>query len=60
MDYNKIRKTCRPIRIVAGLALITTGVILDNPWFYLGTAPLIAGVVDFCPLCIISGKCDIK
>jgi membrane-associated protease RseP (regulator of RpoE activity) len=59
MDYNKIRKVCRPIRIVVGIALIATGVITSNPWFYLGVIPLIAGIANFCPLCIITKKCDL-
>ena len=60
MDYNKIRKNCRVIRIVVGLSLIATGVVTGNAWFYLGVIPLIAGIVNFCPLCIITKKCDIK
>ncbi len=60
MDVKKIRATCRPIRIVLGLALIGYGVYSENPWFYLGVIPLIAGLVNFCPLCIITKKCDIK
>ena len=59
MDFNKIRKVCRVIRIVAGLALIAIGVITSNYWFYLGAIPLIAGIVNFCPLCIITKKCDL-
>ncbi len=59
MDVNKIRKACRPIRIVAGLGLIGYGVYSSIPWFYLGVAPLIAGLSNFCPLCIITKKCDI-
>jgi len=59
MDFNKIRKTCRVIRIVVGLALITTGVITGNYWFYLGVLPLVAGIANFCPLCIFSKKCDL-
>jgi len=59
MNYNKIRSTCRVIRIVAGVALITTGFITGNAWFYLGLAPLIAGIINFCPLCIITKKCDL-
>jgi len=60
MDINKFRKICRPVRIVVGLALIAIGVSLDNPWFYLGVIPLIAGLVNFCPACIITKKCDIE
>lgn len=59
MDYNKIRKICRPIRIVVGLSLIGVGVITGNAWFFLGVIPLIAGIANFCPLCIITKKCDL-
>lgn len=59
MNVNKIRAACRPIRIIAGLALIGYGVYSGNQWFYLGVIPLIAGLVNFCPLCIITKKCDI-
>lgn len=60
MDYNKIRKNCRVIRIAVGLALIGVAVVTGNAWFYLGVIPLIAGIVNFCPLCLITKKCDIK
>ncbi len=59
MDYNKIRKFCRVFRIFIGLALIITGVITGIYWFYLGVLPLIAGITNFCPLCMISKKCDL-
>jgi hypothetical protein len=59
MDVNKIRKACRPIRIVVGLGLIGYGVYSGNSWFYLGVIPLIAGLSNFCPLCIITKKCDV-
>ncbi|HIP14756.1 MAG TPA: DUF2892 domain-containing protein [Sulfurimonas autotrophica] len=59
MDFNKIRKICRPIRIVLGLALILIGIMTGVVWFYLGIIPLIAGLTNFCPLCIISKKCDL-
>lgn len=54
-----IRKVCRPFRIVLGLALISYGVYSGNAWFYLGVVPLIAGIVNFCPLCKITGQCEI-
>jgi hypothetical protein len=47
------------IRITLGVALIATAFITGNPWFYLGAIPLIAGLVNFCPLCIITKKCEI-
>jgi predicted transporter len=59
MDVNKIRTVCRPIRIVLGLALIGVGVYTGINWFYLGVIPLIAGLSNFCPLCIITKKCDL-
>jgi len=59
MDVNKIRKICRVVRIVAGLALIATGVIMNNYWFFLGVLPLLAGAANFCPLCLITKKCDL-
>ncbi len=58
--FDKIRAFCRPFRIVVGLVLIAIGFYLENPWFYLGVIPLIAGLVDFCPVCIISKKCTPK
>jgi hypothetical protein len=59
MNIMKIRAVCRPVRITLGLALIATGFVTGNAWFYLGVAPLTAGLVNFCPLCIITKKCDI-
>ena len=59
MDAKKIRDICKPIRIVLGTALIGYGVYSGNAWFYLGVIPLIAGLVNFCPLCKITGQCDI-
>ena len=60
MDVNKIRKFCRAFRIVLGLALIGYGIYSGNKWFYLGIIPLIVGLVNFCPLCIITKQCDIE
>ena len=58
--FDKFRNFCRPFRIVLGLVLIAIGYFTGNMWFYLGVIPLIAGLVDFCPLCIISKKCTPK
>lgn len=58
--FDKIRSFCRPFRIVLGLVLIATGFLIENAWFYLGIIPLIAGILDFCPVCIISKKCTPK
>ena len=54
-----IQKICRPIRIVVGLSLIIAGVATGIVWFYLGIIPLIAGIINFCPICIITKKCDL-
>jgi len=59
MDAKKIRSICRPFRIVLGTGLIGYGIYSGNPWFYLGVIPLIAGLANFCPLCKITGQCDI-
>ncbi len=59
MDFNKIRKFCRVFRIILGTALIIAGVVTGVYWFYLGILPLVAGIANFCPLCIISKKCDL-
>ena len=58
--FDKIRSFCRPFRIVIGVVLIAAGFFTGIYWFYLGVIPLIAGLVDFCPLCIISKKCTPK
>jgi len=60
MDVNKFRAICRPIRIVVGLSLIGVGVYTGIAWFYLGVIPLIAGLANFCPACIITKKCDVE
>ncbi len=59
MDVKKIRKICRPIRIVVGLSLIGAGLYTGIGWFYLGIIPLIAGIVNFCPLCGITKQCPL-
>jgi hypothetical protein len=64
MNFNKIKAFCRNFRIVLGVILIVAGVILLGktpyaPWFFLGIVPLIAGLLNFCPLCIITKKCDL-
>lgn len=59
MNVNSIRKVCRPFRIVLGLSLISYGVYSGNIWFFLGAVPLIAGILNFCPLCKVTGECEI-
>ncbi|MEJ2469300.1 MAG: DUF2892 domain-containing protein [Campylobacterales bacterium] len=59
MNVVKIRKFCRPFRIVLGMTLIGIGAYTGNPWFYLGAVPLVAGIMNFCPLCKVTGQCNI-
>jgi len=59
MDVKKVRKFCRPFRIVLGTVLIIAGIVTGIKWFYLGIIPLIAGLVNFCPLCGITGQCEL-
>ena len=55
--FDKIRNFCRKFRILIGIVLIAIGFYTGIAWFCLGVIPLVAGLVDFCPLCIISKKC---
>jgi len=61
MNINavKMRKVCRPIRIVLGLALILGAVVTGMKILYIGIIPLIAGLSNFCPACYFTGQCDI-
>lgn len=59
MNILKLRKICRPLRIVVGAGLVGYGIYSGNVWFYLGVIPLIAGISNFCPLCKITKQCDI-
>ncbi|SFV75250.1 hypothetical protein MNB_SM-3-729 [hydrothermal vent metagenome] len=59
MDFNKVRKICRIVRIIVGLVLIGVGVVTQNFWFFLGIIPLIAGITNFCPICIFTDKCEL-
>jgi hypothetical protein len=59
MNVIKIRKFCRPFRIALGATLIGIGAYTGNPWFYIGVIPLVAGIMNFCPLCKITGQCNI-
>jgi len=63
--FEKIRSFCRSFRIIIGLVAIAIGYLLGDgslswTWWYLGAIPLVAGLVNFCPICIISKKCDLE
>ncbi|RXK01113.1 hypothetical protein CRU98_01290 [Arcobacter sp. CECT 8986] len=57
--FDKIRSFCRPVRILIGIALIIAGFVTGIAWFYLGIIPLVIGLTNFCPLCMITKKCSI-
>ncbi|ADG94515.1 conserved hypothetical protein [Arcobacter nitrofigilis DSM 7299] len=57
--FDKIKLFCRKFRIAIGVILILAGLYTGIAWFYLGILPLLAGLTNFCPLCIISKKCTI-
>lgn len=59
MDAKKVSKICRPFRIILGVILIAIGFYTGNAWFYLGIIPLIAGIINFCPLCGITKQCNL-
>lgn len=63
--YDKIRSFCRKFRIILGIVILSIGFLLGDGslnigWWWLGLLPLIAGIIDFCPICIISKKCTPK
>ncbi|RXJ59983.1 YgaP family membrane protein [Candidatus Marinarcus aquaticus] len=57
--FDKIKRFCRSFRVIFGVIFIAIGLITGNAWFFLGIIPLIAGVTNFCPLCMITKKCSI-
>ena len=64
MNIDKIRATCRIVRIGVGALAIAYGIFTvvtgtPNYWFFAGVAPLVAGIINFCPLCLITKKCDL-
>ena len=64
MNYNKVRSFCSKFRIALGAVLIAAAFLIGDAWeysawLYLGIIPLIAGFTKFCPLCIITQKCDL-
>jgi len=61
--FDKIRSFCRAFRIIIGVTAIVIGYLLSDgtlawTWWYLGVLPLIAGILNFCPLCILTKKCS--
>jgi hypothetical protein len=60
MTGKQIDSTLRIVRIVLGIVLIAIGVYTGIYWFYLGVLPLIAGIMNWCPICKITKKCDVN
>lgn len=48
----------RMMRILIGAGLIGYGVYSGNAWFYLGIMPLITGIINWCPMEKMMGKCS--
>jgi hypothetical protein len=59
MNAKKIRSFCRPIRFIAGIALVGYAIYSGNNWFYLGAIAIAASVFNICPICKITGQCDL-
>jgi len=63
--YDKIKLFCIKFRIILGSIVLILGFFFTdeesfyNLWFLLGIIPLIAGLLKFCPLCLITKKCTI-
>ncbi|MEA2049603.1 MAG: DUF2892 domain-containing protein [Campylobacterota bacterium] len=63
--FDKIKKFCGTFRIILGVVVLALGFYFTaeeqfyNIWFGLGVIPLIAGLTNFCPLCLITKKCTI-
>ena len=58
--YDKFRSFCKKFRIAIGIVLIAVGFFTGISWFYLGVLPLLAGLFDFCPTCMLTKKCTPK
>lgn len=59
-NLNKFRAFCRRFRVTLGVILVGYAAYSGNSWFFLGILPLLAGIFNFCPTCIISKKCDLE
>jgi len=63
--YDKIKLFCIKFRIIFGIVILILGFYFANEvsfynfWFLLGIIPLTAGILKFCPLCLITKKCTI-
>ena len=58
--FSLIKKYSRVIRIISGLVFILAAYITDIPWLYIGVFPLLSGITNICPMCIIMKRCSIK
>jgi len=63
--FDRIRSFCRTFRIILGISILIIGYLLGDGslnlgLWYLGIIPLIAGITNFCPICIITKKCSIR
>ena len=47
---QNIGETDRNIRLMAGMVLLVTGIMLNSPWGLLGAALIATAIMDRCPL----------
>lgn len=57
MSTNKFSTIFRGLKIVGGLIAISYAVYSGNHTFFLGVIPFVAGIINFRPICFITGKC---
>jgi dipeptide/tripeptide permease len=63
--FDKIKLFCSKFRIALGAVVLLLGFVyadeesMYNLWFLLGAIPLTAGILKFCPICLITKKCTI-
>ena len=63
--YDKFKLFCIKFRIILGVVALVLGFYFVgegqtyNTLFLLGVVPITAGLLRFCPLCLITKKCTI-
>jgi len=52
----------RAFRIIVGLAIVLWGLLYGNFWGLIGLVPLLTGIMQKCPVYILTGfnTCDVK
>lgn len=57
-----VGQTDKTLRMIAGLVIITLGVVMGSWWGAIGLVPLITGLVNWCPAYSLFGinSCKLK